>query len=145
MPNKKWELKFILIPLFLILFPNIFFAQTETECKPFHKGYFLFEANENETYLIRRKRNKQIEINLQSQQKVGTKIKWFSDCVYQLKYSKSQENDTTSLKEIPVFVRINEIEGNQYSFIVSGFDELIEFKGKVEKIRRRKFRQLKLF
>ena len=103
-------------------------------------SYLLFEAKEGETHLIKRNRTEQKEIELFSQSRVTTKIKWLSDCVYELTLQKEKKDSTQNIN-IPIIIRIIEVKGTSYTFSAASFDDLIILEGEMKKIRRREYRR----
>ncbi len=139
---KKAPSRCFLFFIFLFSFSDSVLSQEN--CKAFKKGYFYFEANENEHYLIRRKKKTQHEYFLQTGERSVSRIQWISDCVYELKYISHEKSDSIRLKNVPILVRVNKIHPKEYSFIVSGFDELIQLQGMVQRITRRRYKKIKL-
>ncbi len=133
----------MVIRLFFIFIICINSATTfgQTNCKSVKKGFFFYKANENESYIIRRKNKKQIEWNLQKKEKVVTEIQWLTDCVYRLTYLSSSAQDTTSITDIPITIRIEKVEEDHYDFIISSLDELFQKEGEIIRIKRKAFKK----
>lgn len=110
------------------------------DCRQFKKAYLLFEAKEGEIYLIKRNRIEQKEIELYSGNQATTKVRWLSDCVYELTLQKEKKDSTKNIN-IPIIVRIREVKGKSYTFSSASFDDLIILEGKMRKIRRREYRR----
>lgn len=136
--QQKYFLLFS-ISLFFAFLPYKTQAQQAKDCHQFKKGFFLFESDSGEVYLIKRKRKQQKEIELKSGNEAVTEIKWLADCVYQLTQEKT---DSLQIINIPIVIRIESIDGKSYDFISSSFDDLISFNGRMRKIRRREYRKL---
>ena len=134
-------LKKILLFLFFVISVSLF-AQEEN-CDQFHRGCFIFEANDDESYLIKRTRKHQKEIEIHSATKITTQLRWFNTCTYELIYPRQEVSDTSALQDIPIIINIFNIKGDSFSFTSSGFDDMIILKGKMRKIKRKEYRRKK--
>lgn len=133
--------------LFLLLFiSNIISLSTQAQdCKQFRRGCYIFEANENELYLIKRTRKQQKEIEIHSATEVTTNLRWLNDCTYELIYPQQEPADTIPLQDIPIIINIFNIQGDTFSFTSSGFDDMIILKGKMRKIKKKEYRRKRRF
>lgn len=113
----------------------------EEDCTRFRRGCFIFEANENKAYLIKRTRNQQKEIDIHSATEVTTQVRWLNECTYELIYPRQEPTDTVPLQDIPIIISISNIKGDEFSFTSSGFDEMIILKGQMRKIKRKEYRR----
>ena len=104
----------ILFPLFLaILSCNI---TAKPDCLRFRDGLFRLKASMgNHSFIITRDRENQTELDLQTDTLSASKVRWVSDCEYELipVYKRPHFSDTTEQKAIlqnspiiPVQVRI---------------------------------------
>lgn len=116
--------------------------QAQDDCTSFRKGRFLYQANEQETYLIRRKAKKQIEYHLEKREQTTVRLDWLNDCTYRLGYSKDENEDRIHALDVVLMVNIYNIQGMEYQFRISGFDDLIVMEGKMEKISKRTYRRM---
>ncbi len=130
----------------IILFQFFSFSNSfgQSDCRKFKKGRFYYEGDNNRAYLIRRSGRKQIEWDLSVGTKITTDLLWLGDCNYQLIYSmeESGEDTISALQKIPVFIEIKKTDESGYDFVISGFDDLIQFNGRMTKINRKKLRRL---
>lgn len=126
-----------------IFYSTILFGQIEKECMEFHKGRFVFEANDNEVYLIKRTRKKQKELRLSSGERVITKIEWLNECSYRLTYDEYKNKDSIEMTTVPIIITIHKVENETCFFKSSGFDDFIVLEGSMRKISRREYRRRK--
>ncbi|MGK0390511.1 MAG: hypothetical protein ACI94Y_003264 [Maribacter sp.] len=129
--------------IFFALIISISLSAQEEDCNKFYRGCFIFEANENESYLIKRTRKYQNEIEIHSATQISTQLRWLNDCTYELIYPRKEASDTIPLQDIPILINIFDIKGNTFFFKSSGFDDMIILEGKMRKIKRREYRRKK--
>jgi hypothetical protein len=129
--------------IFFALIISISLSAQEEDCDQFHRGHFIFEANENELYLIKRTRKHQKEIEIYSLIQITTELRWLNDCTYELIYPRQEALDTVPLQDIPIIINIFDIKGDTFSFKSSGFDDMIILEGKMRKIKRKEYRRKK--
>jgi len=72
----------IILPWLLIFSANLF-AQ-DTSCTQYHKGKFTYTDSANNTIIVKRKNNFQVETNQTTGVWINFRITWKSDCEYQL-------------------------------------------------------------
>jgi len=116
-------------------------AQTELDCSSFKKGRYVYQTEDGEIFLIKRKKKKQIEIAVKSGIQIKTQLQWLSNCQYRLSVSK--KDDEIKVGEEPIIITIQKIlPDNSFSFSASGFDGFIIMEGKMRKIGRKEWRKI---
>lgn len=76
-------MKHLLSLIFLVIISGTLYAQ-DTTCTQYHKGKFTYTDSANNTILVKRKNNFQVETNQTTGVWINFRITWKSDCEYQL-------------------------------------------------------------
>ena len=80
--------------IFLILVPALAFSQAEfTGCARFKTGKFQYVDDSSGTMIVTRTEKKQVEENVSTGVVTTLKIKWTSECQYQLIQKSSTDKD----------------------------------------------------
>ena len=75
-------MKNIFLMLFISFLATHCFAQNN--CNSFKTGKFIYTDSAKNTISVTRKNNKQIEVDIKNKITTKLRIKWISDCEYQL-------------------------------------------------------------
>ena len=105
----------------LIIIGSLSSCRDKLTCKNFRSGKFIYNTKiDNTQFMIIRSDSIQIETDLKTGFITKAKIKWISDCEFEMHYVSSQD---TSLKkfspmlgDIPIMVRILKIGDDYYIF-----------------------------
>jgi hypothetical protein len=100
----------LLLPLFCNSF--LFAQPTSSDCLQFHTGKFSYFDSSNNTIFVTRKKNRQEEYNHQTKVKTVLKIKWISDCSYQITQTWSNSKQQRKSSGTYTIVNITKIIGN---------------------------------
>jgi hypothetical protein len=126
----------------LFLFSN--YANAQTDCSAYHKGYFMYTDSAGNTMLIHRKNKYQYEYNRKNNERTQFLINWKSDCEYSITQTLT---NTKSLKKYKNFVygfAISKSDGNNgyyYSCICK--DDIVKGKESfIKKITKQEFYNL---
>lgn len=79
-------MKYLIVTLLLLFGAELTHAQskTDTGCAAYHRGTFSFTDSTGTLYTIKRKKHSQIDYDELRDVWVQSRIKWVSDCEYQL-------------------------------------------------------------
>lgn len=108
----------VLSVLFLLIaFTNVQ-GQQNNACRIFHTGTFRYDSENPElkNTVIVRQRTRQEEIDPDGK-KLVLRIRWKSDCEYQMKFLKSSTMESPLIGKT-MRVKIIAIEGNRYQYAV---------------------------
>ena len=105
----------------LIIIGGFFSCKEKLTCKNFRSGKFIYNAKiNNDQYIIDRSDSFQIERDLKTGLITKAKIKWISDCEFEMHYVSSEdtalEKFSSMLGNIPVMNRILKIGEDYYIF-----------------------------
>ena len=105
----------------LIIIGSFFSCRDKLTCKNFRSGKFIYNTKiDNVQFMIDRSDSIQIETDLKTGLITKTKIKWISDCEFEMHYVSSQdttlEKFSPMLGDIPIMVRILKIGDDHYIF-----------------------------
>ena len=96
----------------LVFIANISMAKAQTnEYKKFRTGKFKYENNDD--FIIKRTKRKQIEYNPKTKEKVVMRIKWKSDKEYTLKSTRIKNMPGCLKKGDVIFTVITSVSGNK--------------------------------
>ena len=76
----------ILVVIFIFMLETALYGQTNVINTSFHKTGLYEYIGENPGYLIKRTKNRQIEYNKETKQKLVFKISWILDNEYELEF-----------------------------------------------------------
>ena len=123
------------IILFLILVQVSCLNKEKPDCLRFRDGTFRINAgNGNHRFIITRDRENQTELDLETDTLSGSKVRWVSDCEYELihVYKRPHFSDTTEKRAIlpdspvtPVLVKI--VATGEDFYIFEGRKDGIDF------------------
>ena len=105
----------------LIIIVSFFSCRDKLICKNFRSGKFIYNTKiDNVQFMIDRSDSIQIETDLKTGLITKAKIKWISDCEFEMHYVSSQdttlEKFSPMLGNIPIKVRILKIGDDHYIF-----------------------------
>src|SRR6188768_66388 len=105
----------------LIIIGSLFSCREKLTCKNFRSGKFIYNAKiNNDQYIIDRSDSFQIERDLKTGLITKAKIKWISDCEFEMHYVSSEdtalEKFSSMLGNIPVTNKILKIGEDYYIF-----------------------------
>ena len=116
---------------FLSFFVAIIFAMNclgqsdSSKCKKFRTGDFTYNDSAKNTVNVKRKKKKQYEYNMGTGERTVAKIRWISDCEYELTQiwsnSKSGRKRNTSKTKV-VITKILDEDKYEYSCGCHGVD-----------------------
>ena len=100
-------------PLLLIIsvFCAITFCSSQTNCSSFRTGVFMYRDSANNIINVTRKKKKQIETNVKNNLVTKSKIKWTSDCEYQLKQIWANQKSGRKFNGAVTTIRITRTNG----------------------------------
>lgn len=110
-------MKNLLALLLLVLVYTNVQGQQDEACRTFRTGKFRYENPDLKNTLIIRKRRIQEEIHLDSGKKFVLRIRWKSDCEYELKFLKRSTLESELIGKT-MRVTIVSIDGNRYQYAV---------------------------
>ena len=105
----------------LIIIVSFFSCRDKLTCKNFRSGKFIYNTKiDNVQFMIVRSDSIQIETDLKTGFITKAKIKWISDCEFEMHYVSSQDTSlekfSPMLGDIPIMVRILKIGDDYYIF-----------------------------
>ena len=105
----------------LIIIASLFSCRDKLTCKNFRSGKFTYNTKiDNTRFMIDRSDSIQIETDLKTGFITKSKIKWLSDCEFEMHYVSSQDTTLDKLSpmlgNIPIMNRILKIEDDYYIF-----------------------------
>ena len=105
----------------LIVISSFFSCREKLTCKNFRSGKFIYNTKiDNTEFIIDRSDSFQIERDLKTGLITKAKIKWISDCEFEMHYVSSEdtalEKFSSMLGNIPVMNRILKIGEDYYIF-----------------------------
>lgn len=107
-------MKNIGVCLLFIVSMNVFAQQTDF--KKFHEGIFKTFGERGEEYIITRKGNTQIELDISTKSKIELCVHWIDSCTYTLQFKKylTKSNNEKFNQDLILTVKIIEIKENSY-------------------------------
>jgi len=105
----------------IIIIGSFFSCKEKLTCKSFRSGKFIYNTRiDNTQFMIVRSDSIQIETDLKTGFITKAKIKWISDCEFEMHYVSSQDTSlekfSPMLGDIPIMVRILKIGDDYYIF-----------------------------
>ena len=89
----------------------------QNDCSNFKVGKFIYTDSAKNTISVTRKKNKQIEFDIKNKITTKLKIKWISDCEYQLTQTWSSSKAKRKQGPSPrTIVIIHTYENNRYEY-----------------------------
>ena len=99
---------------------NILFSQSELDCQVFRNGFFQYMAT-NQSVVILREGNYQIEYDLKTKQYITIKLTWEEGCDYSFVYVATNMN---WLKDrIGYSMKVDIVSGNSSGYLYKAVDE----------------------
>lgn len=112
--------KFNLIAIFFCFYYNISFGQKAfLDCRVFKTGSFVYKDYPFNTVDVKRTKQKQFETDKATGIKVEYKIKWISDCEYELIQIGSNSDKVRILNNSVINVKIIETDSSSYKYLAN--------------------------
>ena len=105
----------------LIIIGSLSSCRDKLTCKNFRSGKFIYNTKiDNTQFMIDRSDSIQVETDLKTGFITRSKIKWISDCEFEMHYVSSQDTTLAKfspmLEDIPIMVKILKIGDDHYIF-----------------------------
>lgn len=113
-----------------LLLTGLSYGQTKTDCSIFKTGNFSYFDSSNNTVFVKRKTNRQSETNFQTKEKTVSKVRWISDCEYELTQTWTSSKAKRKYNGSKLIVMITKaIAGNQgYEYSCRCEDKTVNLK-----------------
>jgi hypothetical protein len=122
---------------------NIVIAQTDSSaCANYHKGFFSYTDSLGNTVIVQRKNKYQYEKNIVTKVKTQDRIKWLTNCSYEITLMSTNSKSTRKYKYSITKVNITKTDGdNGYAYSCACPDPE-KGKGYMKKISKKAFYDL---
>ncbi len=132
---------------FVILFCVLLacgYANAQTDCSAYHKGYFMLTDSVGNTILIQRKNKYQYEYNRKAKIRTQYAITWSSECEYTITQTLTNSKELRKYKNNATKIVISKSDGrNGYYYNCSCIDGTLKQKEHfVKKITKEEFYNL---
>lgn len=105
----------IILTIFLGLFVTLTCNSQTLDCKKFKTGTFYTKQVPDYGYTVRTKKT-QTSFFKKNKMEITWKIKWTSDCIYELTFDNAKNGDGVFKKGNKIIATITAINGDCYSF-----------------------------
>lgn len=125
----------------LFLFSS--YANAQTDCSMYHKGYFMYTDSAGNTILIHRLKNYQFEYNRKIKVKTQFRINWNNDCEYTIIQAMTNSKSRKKYKNSETGVIILKRDADGYYYTCNCKGEIIKgSEGFMKKITKKQFYEL---
>jgi len=114
-------MKKLLLIVFMLATGAAAFAQ-EADCERFKTGKFKYNDPNFGTVIIKRDKDKQIEMPAEGKTEIHGDVKWLNECTYTMTYTKIVNADAPHLIGKKITVEIIESRDNTYTCRVTAED-----------------------
>lgn len=108
--------KSALLVLTILIYCISFAQNTQPDCKSFRTGDYLYTDSSTNTWELKRTKNHQTERNKRNGEVIKFKIRWISDCEYQLTQTWTNIRDRRKWNRANFSYRIVSSTDNSYSY-----------------------------